>query len=68
MRVLVTGHKGFIGQNLCSYLLHKGHQVEGWEWLENKVPDPQNYDRIVHLGAISSTTERDVEKVLKQTL
>jgi len=53
---------------LCSYLLHKGHQVEGWEWLENKVPDPQNYDRIVHLGAISSTTERDVEKVLKQNL
>ena len=66
MRVLVTGHKGFIGRNLCAYLLHRGHQVEGWEWEINKVPDPQNYDRVVHLGALSSTTERDVEKVLMQ--
>ena len=68
MRILVTGHKGFIGRNLCAYLQHQGHQVEGWEWQINKVPDPQNYDRVVHLGAISSTTERDVEKILKQNL
>ena len=68
MRVLVTGHQGFIGRNLCSYLQYQGHQVEGWEWQVNKVPDPQNYDRVVHLGAISSTTERDVEKILQQNL
>ena len=68
MRILITGHKGFIGRNLCAYLQHQGHQVEGWEWQINKVPDPQNYDRVVHLGAISSTTERDVEKILKQNL
>ena len=68
MRVLITGHKGFIGRNLGAYLQHKGHEVEGYDYIENKVPDPQDYDRVVHLGAISSTTERDVEKVLKQNL
>lgn len=68
MKVLVTGHQGFIGKNLCSYLQHMGHEVEGFEWEPNKVPDPAPYDRVVHLGAISSTTERDVEKVLTQNL
>lgn len=68
MRILVTGHQGFIGKNLCSYLQHKGHQVEGFEWQINKVPDPAPYDRVIHLGAISSTTERDVEKILIQNL
>ena len=68
MKVLVTRHQGFIGKNLCSYLQHMGHEVEGFEWEPNKVPDPAPYDRGVHLGAISSTTERDVEKVLTQNL
>lgn len=66
MKILVTGHEGFIGKNLASYLKYKGHKVEGWEWQENKYPDASLYDRIIHLGAISSTTEKDVEKVLKQ--
>jgi len=66
MKILVTGNKGFIGSNLASYLKYKGHDVEGWEWQENKYPDASLYDRVIHLGAISSTTEHDVEKVLKQ--
>ena len=66
MKILVTGHEGFIGKNLASYLKYKGHEVEGWEYIENSWPDPAKYDRVIHCGAISSTTERDVEKVLKQ--
>lgn len=66
MRILVTGHEGFIGKNLASYLQYKGHDVEGWEWQENKFPDAQQYDKVIHLGAISSTTETDIEKVMKQ--
>jgi len=66
MRILVTGHEGFIGKNLASYLNYKGHEVEGWEWQPNKVPDPAPYDRIIHMGAISSTTETDIDKVWEQ--
>ena len=34
MKILVTGYQGFIGQNLCcKYLAHRGHEVEGWEYM-----------------------------------
>ena len=65
MRILVTGYQGFIGSNVASYLKAKGHDVEGFPWEINKFPDAQQYDRIIHLGAISSTTERDVEKIMQ---
>ena len=68
MKILVTGHKGFIGQNLCIYLIERGYEVEGYEYIENVLPDCSQYDRVVHLGAISSTTEKDVEKVMQQNL
>lgn len=29
MRILVTGHEGFIGKQLATYLHAKGHEVEG---------------------------------------
>lgn len=64
MRVLVTGHKGFIGSNMTSALKSQGHDVHGFEWGE-EFPG-FNYDWIVHLGAISSTTETDIEKVMRQ--
>tara|TARA_B100001057_G_scaffold22028_2_gene20355 strand:+ start:984 stop:1814 length:831 start_codon:yes stop_codon:yes gene_type:complete len=65
MKILVTGYQGFIGSNVASYLKAKGHDVEGFPWEINKFPDAQQYDRIIHLGAISSTTERDVEKIMQ---
>jgi len=68
MKILVTGHKGFIGQNLCIYLIERGYEVEGYEYIENVLPDCSQYDRVVHLGAISSTTEKNIEKVLQQNL
>jgi len=68
MKVLVTGHKGFIGQNLCIHLIERGYEVEGYEYIPNVLPDCSQYDKVIHLGAISSTTERDVEKVMTQNL
>ena len=65
MKILVTGYKGFIGSHICQYLTHKGHEVEGFDWVENVVPSVEQYDWVVHCGAISDTTERDVEKVWK---
>lgn len=68
MRILVTGHQGFIGKNMCLHLMNQGHDVEGWEYIPNTVPDPVNYDWVVHLGAITDTTCRDVDQVLEQNL
>ena len=48
MRILITGYKGFIGQNLSNYLLTQGHEVEGWEYMDNAVPDPSSYDWVIH--------------------
>jgi len=65
MKILVTGHKGFIGSHLANYFIHKGHEVEGFDWVENVVPTVEGYDWVIHTGAISDTTERDVDKVWK---
>ena len=66
MRILVTGYKGFIGRNLSNYLLTQGHDVEGWEYVDNAVPDPSTYDWVIHLGAITSTTYTDVDRIIDQ--
>lgn len=66
MKILITGPEGFIAQNLITHLMSAGHEVEGYSYKENTLPDPEPYDWVIHLGAISSTTETDVEKVLKQ--
>ena len=67
MKILVTGHKGFIGKNLKNYLISKGHDVRGYEWGETFY-SVEKLDWVIHLGAISSTTERNIEKVLQQNL
>lgn len=66
MRILVTGHEGFIGKNVASYLQQQGHEVEGWEWQEGIIPSTEDYDWCIHLGAISSTTYTDVDQILEQ--
>lgn len=66
MKILVTGSNGFIGKNLALYLMNQGHDVEGWEYIPNALPDPEGYDWVVHLGAISSTTFTDVDKIMDQ--
>lgn len=66
MKILVTGYKGFIGKNLCNYLLLNGHEVEGYDYVPNTIPDPEPYDVVIHLGAISSTTETNVELIMEQ--
>ncbi len=65
MRILVTGGAGFIGQNLIQHL-ENNHEVEGFEYTPNVYPDASKYDWVIHLGAISSTTETDVDKILTQ--
>ena len=63
MKILITGHKGFIGQNMMSYLESK-HEVAGYDFDPENLPFVKDYDWVIHLGAISSTTESDVDKVI----
>ena len=69
MKVLVTGHEGFIGRNMTSWLnQEEGWEVDGWEWDPKNFPDVHTYDWVVHLGAIADMTETDVDLVMKQNL
>jgi ADP-L-glycero-D-manno-heptose 6-epimerase len=67
MKILVTGHEGFIGRNMTSWLNQEPEwQVDGWEWDPNDFPDVSDYDWVIHLGAIADMTETDVDAVMRQ--
>jgi ADP-L-glycero-D-manno-heptose 6-epimerase len=75
MKILVTGSKGFIGQNMVLALRAAGHEVDEFDIIDHTehyerlgylyMPHVKGYDWVIHHGAISSTTEQDVDKVLK---
>lgn len=64
MKILITGHQGFIGQNMVKALTND-HTIATYEWGDPQ-PTIKDLDWVIHLGAISSTTETDVEKVMRQ--
>ena len=64
MKILITGYKGFIGQNMVNALRSK-HELIYFEWGE-QTPVIKGLDWVIHLGAISSTTENNIEKIMKQ--
>ena len=64
MKLLITGYKGFIGSNLVA-ALEKQHQVYTHDWNDSQI-NLNNIDWVIHVGAISSTTERDVDKIMRQ--
>jgi len=43
MRVLVTGHLGYIGTVLTPMLVRAGHEVVGFEFADNAGPDKRSY-------------------------
>lgn len=64
MKILITGHKGFIGQNMTNALKDK-HELSFYEW-GDEPPELEGLDWVIHLGAVTSTTETDVDKVMRQ--
>lgn len=65
MKILVTGYKGFIGQNLTEYLDKNNIEWVGYEWGDEKY-SLEGITRVIHLGAISSTTYSNVKQLLVQ--
>jgi len=65
MKILLTGHKGFIGSNMLKAL--EGHEVTTFNW-GDPLPDVQGHRWVIHMGANSSTTERNIEKIMLQNV
>lgn len=63
MKILLTGHKGFIGSHMLNAL--NQHEVTTFEWGE-KWPVVRDVDWVIHIGGISSTTEQNYQKILRQ--
>jgi ADP-L-glycero-D-manno-heptose 6-epimerase len=66
LKILLTGHKGFIGSHMLTALEKANHEVTTYEWGEGPTTGVIDKDWVIHIGAISSTTERDVDKVMRQ--
>jgi ADP-L-glycero-D-manno-heptose 6-epimerase len=67
MKILVTGHQGFIGRNMTSFLSKQPDwQVDGYEWDPKERPDVKQYDWVIHLGAIADMSETDVDLIMQK--
>ena len=67
--IILTGSKGFIGQNFLKYLIeHSNEEIvtvdedDCWDWIAF-FEDWDKVSLILHQGAISSTTETDIDKL-----
>lgn len=70
MTILVTGSEGFIGKNLIRRLKEQygvNVKIKEYDWHEGELdmPDLTDVKMICHLGAISATTESDLDKVMR---
>jgi ADP-L-glycero-D-manno-heptose 6-epimerase len=72
MKVLVTGSRGFIGQNIINALPIDWY-VSSFDIKDNPETRPRDLDFtgvdwVIHLGALSSTTEKDARRVMDLNL
>ena len=51
MKIVVTGHKGFIGSVMCKLLTEQGHEVHGIDW---RLPDPSPYVHREYINTFDS--------------
>jgi ADP-L-glycero-D-manno-heptose 6-epimerase len=67
MKILITGYLGFIGSQIYNYL-GQLYEVEGYNYTPDVFPNVENYNWVIHCGALSNTTEKNIDLVLKQNL
>lgn len=65
MRILITGYKGFIGQNMVKALSH--HDLSLYEW-GDETYQLDGIEHVIHLGAISDTRCRDWNALKRQNV
>ena len=71
MKILVTGSEGFIGKYMISCLTGENvlarkiiYEIDSYDVkIHDQFPKIEKYDAVMHFGAISSTTETDVNKI-----
>ena len=69
MKILITGHEGFIGRNMLAWCQQEeGWQIDGYEWNPAERPEVSSYEWVIHLGAIADMTCSDVDAIMKQNL
>ena len=68
MKILITGNRGFIGSHAEREFRKLGHEVVTYEWDPDRLPRIEGLDWVLHFGAISSTTEQDIAKVMQQNV
>lgn len=68
MKILLTGSNGFIGRYLKQAFDRRGYQTTSVADYTKHCPSVSGHDIVIHVGAISATTERDVTKVLEHNL
>ena len=68
MKILVTGTKGFIGSQIANCLEKEGHKVNRYDikdgYIRPNLLNIEKYNWVVHAGAVSSTTEDNIEKIM----
>lgn len=65
MRILVTGANGFVGRNMLEWLSQEEFwDIETWEWDPNNLPDVKRYKWVIHLGAVTDTSDSDVDTII----
>lgn len=66
-RILITGSNGFIGKRLWNYFGQLGYETTGYNYdFETPPPYVGMFELVIHVGAISSTTYRNVDILMEQ--
>jgi ADP-L-glycero-D-manno-heptose 6-epimerase len=69
MKILITGHEGFIGRNMVAWCQNEeGWHVDGYEWHPTERPDVAGYDWVIHLGAITNDSCIDIDAIMQRNV